>query len=62
MFLELYIIESSFTIGKYDFKLYEGDGDLKVSSVGRKKLELSFVTSKEEIVYFSDSINFKPTE
>ncbi|HBI0001186.1 Csa1 family protein, partial [Staphylococcus aureus] len=27
-----------------------------------KNLEFSFVTSKEENIYFTDSINFKPTE
>ncbi|SCT39599.1 tandem-type lipoprotein [Staphylococcus aureus] len=42
--------------------LIKGDGDLKGSSIGHKNLEFSFVTSKEENVYFTDSINFKPTE
>ncbi|HGN7179035.1 TPA: tandem-type lipoprotein [Staphylococcus aureus] len=42
--------------------IIKGDGDLKGSSIGHKNLEFSFVTSKEENVYFTDSINFKPTE
>ncbi|HEI6417360.1 TPA: tandem-type lipoprotein [Staphylococcus aureus] len=42
--------------------IIKGDGDLKGSSIGHKNLEFSFVTSKEENIYFSDSINFKPTE
>ncbi|NGK99739.1 tandem-type lipoprotein [Staphylococcus aureus] len=39
-----------------------GSGDLKGSSVGSKELEFNFVRNKEENVYFSDGINFKPTE
>ncbi|HDT6966848.1 TPA: tandem-type lipoprotein [Staphylococcus aureus] len=42
--------------------IIKGAGDLKGSSIGHKNLEFSFVTSKEENVYFTDSINFKPTE
>ncbi|HBI3606441.1 TPA: tandem-type lipoprotein [Staphylococcus aureus] len=42
--------------------LLKGDGDLKGSSIGSKNLEFTFVENKEENVYFSDSINFKPTE
>ncbi|HCU7164220.1 TPA: tandem-type lipoprotein [Staphylococcus aureus] len=42
--------------------LIKGDGDLKGSSVGSKNLEFTFVENKEENIYFSDSINFKPTE
>ncbi|HHW5678276.1 TPA: tandem-type lipoprotein [Staphylococcus aureus] len=42
--------------------IIKGDGDLKGSSIGHKNLEFSFVTSKEENVYFTDSINFKLTE
>ncbi|HDH2266026.1 TPA: tandem-type lipoprotein, partial [Staphylococcus aureus] len=38
-----------------------GSGDLKGSSVGSKELEFNFIRNKEENVYFSDSINFKPT-
>ncbi|HDA3182130.1 TPA: tandem-type lipoprotein, partial [Staphylococcus aureus] len=37
-----------------------GSGDLKGSSVGSKELEFNFIRNKEENVYFSDSINFKP--
>ncbi|WP_085065112.1 tandem-type lipoprotein [Staphylococcus aureus] len=39
-----------------------GSGDLKGSSVGSKELEFNFIRNKEGNVYFSDSINFKPTE
>ncbi|HDG6024438.1 TPA: tandem-type lipoprotein [Staphylococcus aureus] len=39
-----------------------GSGDLKGSSVGSKELEFNFIRNKEENVYFTDSINFKPTE
>ena len=42
--------------------LLKGDGDLKGSSVGSKDLEFTFVENKKENIYFSDSINFKPTE
>ena len=42
--------------------LLKGDGDLKGSSVGRKDLEFTFVENNEENIYFTDSINFKPTE
>ena len=42
--------------------LLKGDGDLKGSSIGSKDLEFTFVENKEENIYFSDSINFKPTE
>ncbi|AGU56085.1 TPA: tandem-type lipoprotein [Staphylococcus aureus] len=42
--------------------IIKGDGDLKESSIGHKNLEFSFVTSKEENIYFTDSINFKPSE
>ncbi|HCW9191370.1 TPA: tandem-type lipoprotein, partial [Staphylococcus aureus] len=41
--------------------LLKGDGDLKGSSIGSKNLEFTFVENKEENIYFSDSINFKPT-
>ena len=34
----------------------------KGSSVGSKELEFTFVENKKENIYFSDSINFKPTE
>ncbi|WP_141707919.1 Csa1 family protein, partial [Staphylococcus aureus] len=39
-----------------------GSGDFKGSSVGSKELEFNFIRNKEENVYFSDSINFIPTE
>ncbi|CAM4063880.1 tandem-type lipoprotein [Staphylococcus schweitzeri] len=42
--------------------LIKGDGDLKGSSTGHKNLEFTFVENKEENIYFTDSINFKPTE
>ena len=42
--------------------LLKGDGDLKGASVGRKDLEFTFVENKEENIFFTDSINFKPTE
>jgi len=42
--------------------LLKGDGDLKGASVGRKDLEFTFVENNEENIYFTDSINFKPTE
>ncbi|ENM45042.1 tandem lipoprotein [Staphylococcus aureus M1170] len=42
--------------------LLKGDGDLKGSSIGHKNLEFIFIENKEENIYFSDSINFKPTE
>ncbi|MFK3241828.1 tandem-type lipoprotein [Staphylococcus aureus] len=42
--------------------LLKGDVDLKGSSIGSKNLEFTFVENKEENIYFSDSINFKPTE
>ncbi|TXO68794.1 Csa1 family protein, partial [Staphylococcus aureus] len=42
--------------------LLKGDGDLKGLSIGSKDLEFNFVRNKEENVYFTDSINFKPTK
>ncbi|MBE2136310.1 tandem-type lipoprotein [Staphylococcus argenteus] len=42
--------------------LLKGDGDLKGSSVGSKNLEFTFVENKEENIYFTDSIEFVPTE
>ncbi|OIV48035.1 Csa1 family protein, partial [Staphylococcus aureus] len=42
--------------------LLKGDGDLKGSSIGHKNLEFIFIENKEENIYFTDSINFKPTE
>ncbi|ULW00891.1 tandem-type lipoprotein [Staphylococcus aureus] len=49
-------------INKAPKLLLKGDGDLKGSSIGSKNLEFTFVENKEENIYFSDSINFKPTE
>ncbi|WP_250546255.1 Csa1 family protein, partial [Staphylococcus argenteus] len=40
----------------------KGDGNLKGSSIGHKNLEFTFVENKKENIYFTDSINFKPTE
>lgn len=42
--------------------LLKGDGDLKGSSVGHRDLEFTFVENEEENIFFTDSINFKPTE
>ena len=42
--------------------LLKGDGDLKGSSVGHRDLEFTFVENKKENIFFTDSINFKPTE
>ncbi|HHQ5232624.1 TPA: tandem-type lipoprotein [Staphylococcus aureus] len=42
--------------------LIKGDGDLKGSSIAHKNLEFTFIENKEENIYFTDSINFKPTE
>lgn len=42
--------------------LIKGDGNLKRSSIGHKNLEFTFIENKEENIYFTDSINFKPTE
>lgn len=42
--------------------LLKGDGDLEGSSVGSKSLEFTFVENKEENIYFSDSVQFTPSE
>lgn len=42
--------------------LLKGDGDLKGSSVGYKDIEFIFVENKEENIYFTDSLNFNPSE
>lgn len=42
--------------------ILKGDGDLKGSSIGHKHVELSFVRNKEESIYFSDSVEFNPSE
>ncbi|MBR9201392.1 tandem-type lipoprotein, partial [Staphylococcus aureus] len=39
-----------------------GSGDLKGSSVGSKELEFNFVRNQEENIYFSDSVEFTPSE
>ncbi|MCG9807385.1 Csa1 family protein, partial [Staphylococcus argenteus] len=40
--------------------LLKGTGNLKGSSVGYKDIEFTFVEKKEENIYFSDSLGFKP--
>ncbi|WP_394274462.1 tandem-type lipoprotein [Staphylococcus hyicus] len=40
----------------------KGTGDLKGVSVGYKELELDFKETKNESIYFSDMVNFKPSE
>ena len=42
--------------------LLKGDGDLKGSSIGSKNLEFTFVENKEENIYFTDSVEFTPSE
>ncbi|MFB2003656.1 tandem-type lipoprotein [Staphylococcus aureus] len=42
--------------------LLKGAGDLKGSSVGTKDVEFTFIESKKENIYFSDSMNFNPSE
>ncbi|QOY79182.1 tandem-type lipoprotein [Staphylococcus aureus] len=42
--------------------LLKGSGNLKGSSVGYKNIEFTFVENKEENIYFTDSINFNPSE
>ncbi|HHW7778394.1 TPA: tandem-type lipoprotein [Staphylococcus aureus] len=42
--------------------LLKGDGDLKGSSVGSKNLEITFVENKEENIYFTDSVQYTPSE
>ncbi|MBR8866149.1 tandem-type lipoprotein, partial [Staphylococcus aureus] len=39
-----------------------GSGDLKGSSVGSKNLEFTFVENKEENIYFTDSVQYTPSE
>lgn len=39
-----------------------GSGDLKGSSVGSKELEFTFVENKEENIYFTDSVQYTPSE
>ena len=42
--------------------LLKGTGDLKESSVGYKDLEITFVEKSGENIYFSDLMNFNPSE
>ncbi|WP_407819804.1 tandem-type lipoprotein [Staphylococcus aureus] len=42
--------------------LLKGDGDLKGSSVGSRSLEFTFVENKEENIYFTDSVQYTPSE
>ncbi|MFG6183885.1 Csa1 family protein, partial [Staphylococcus aureus] len=42
--------------------LLKGDGDLKGSSVGSRSLEFTFVENKEENIFFTDSVQFTPSE
>ena len=40
----------------------KGSGDLKGSSVGTKDLEFTFVENNEENIFFTDSVEFTPSE
>ncbi|MBM6369331.1 tandem-type lipoprotein [Staphylococcus epidermidis] len=42
--------------------LLKGDGDLKGSSIGSKSLEFTFIENKEENIFFSDGVQFTPSE
>ncbi|HEI7352207.1 TPA: tandem-type lipoprotein [Staphylococcus aureus] len=42
--------------------LLKGDGDLKGSSIESKNLEFTFVENKEENIYFTDSVQYTPSE
>ncbi|EMJ4899228.1 TPA: tandem-type lipoprotein [Staphylococcus aureus] len=42
--------------------LLKGSGNLKGSSVGYKNIEFTFVENKEENIYFTDSVDFNPSE
>ena len=42
--------------------LLKGTGDLKGSSIGTKDVEFTFTEGKQENIYFSDSMNFMPSE
>lgn len=55
--------------GRYDIPtkqapklLLKGTGDLKGSSIGTKDVEFTFTEGKQENIYFSDSMNFMPSE
>ena len=39
-----------------------GSGDLKGSSIGSKDLEFTFVENKKENIFFTDSVQFTPSE
>lgn len=41
--------------------LYKGSGDLKGSSVGYKEIAIIFSRSKEESIYYIDSVEFVPS-
>ncbi|HDM3615887.1 TPA: Csa1 family protein, partial [Staphylococcus aureus] len=40
----------------------KGYGDLKGSSIGSKDLEFTFVENKKENIFFTDSVQFTPSE
>ncbi|MBY0890984.1 tandem-type lipoprotein [Staphylococcus aureus] len=42
--------------------LLKGSGNLKGTSVGYKKIEFTFVEKKGENIYFSDGLQFNPSE
>lgn len=39
-----------------------GTGDLKGSSIGSKDIEFTFIEKPKENIYFSDSLDYKPSE
>ena len=41
--------------------LFKGSGDIKGSSVGYKEIEIIFSRSKEENIYYVDSVEFVPS-
>ena len=42
--------------------LLKGTGDLKGSSIGSKDIEFTFIEKPKENIYFSDSLDYKPSE
>ncbi|MCG2086441.1 tandem-type lipoprotein [Staphylococcus epidermidis] len=42
--------------------LLKGTGDLKDSSIGSKDIEFTFIEKPKENIYFSDSLEYKPSE
>ncbi|CUY02172.1 lipoprotein [Staphylococcus epidermidis] len=42
--------------------LLKGTGDLKGSSIGSKNIEFTFVEKKGENIYFTDSVEYTPSE